>query len=66
MSMDSGGKRVFEFPKAAGAKYGFPYTSHSRLLRELIEHGFITCIENNAHRQKPNVYEFTLRWKDDI
>jgi hypothetical protein len=64
MAMESGGRRNFNFSKGTGTKYGFPYTSHTRFIKELIESRFIICTKR-FHTIK-NEYEFSfLEWKAD-
>ena len=65
MTMESGGKRKFEFPKSAGKKFGFPYTSYTRNLKELLDNQFIKCTQKNGNLRKANVYEFCMDWKID-
>lgn len=62
MLLESGGSRTFTFPyskyKDIISKQGFQL-----IKSELIEAGLITEIQNNANLRKPNIYEFTDRWK---
>jgi hypothetical protein len=62
MKLESGGKRVFLFPKCKWRAYissgGFQAAK-----KELIDKGFIIEVENNANLRKPNVYSFSEGWK---
>lgn len=62
MRLESGGKRVFMFPRSKYRDFlssgGFQSAK-----KELIKAGFIEEIENNAHRKKANVYGFLTAWK---
>jgi len=62
MSMEAGGKRQFELPNSAFAKYGLPSRSCRRHIAELEEKGFIKKQSGQTARL-PNLYEFSLEWK---
>lgn len=53
----------FVMPAKHMEEYGYKRSNGSKLLSELIEHGFIDKVENNKHRKKVNVYKFSTRWK---
>lgn len=63
MSMESGGRGEFAFPKAASEKYGLAYTSFVRYKQELEKLGFIECVEHNGNLRKANKYRFCYSWK---
>lgn len=62
MKIESGGKRVFEFPyskyKVFISKQGFQTAKD-----ELVKSGFIQIAEKNANLRKPNKYRFSTSWK---
>jgi hypothetical protein len=63
MRLEAGGEREFVYTRS---KYKDLCSNEAfqRAKNELIEKGFITVKENNAHRQKANIYEFSDKWKD--
>lgn len=65
MHLHSSGKRGFEFPKAAAARFGIPDRSLRRYLTELRLAGFIDLRMSGRITRVPNRYEFSLRWKDE-
>lgn len=65
MSMESGGKMDFQFPKSALRKYGLSETSGARYIKELIAAGFIEIAESGRTTRTPNRYCFSFQWKDE-
>lgn len=63
MFLESGGKRIFTFPKTKWKKFISP-DGFQKAKKQLIKLGFIKEIENNAHRKKANVYSFNVEWKN--
>lgn len=63
MCVEAKRQATFEFPKATAAQYGFGGTTLRRCVPKLIDAGFISVVENNRTRRKPNVYRFELDWK---
>ena len=64
MRQHSVGARDFEFPRSRYIKFMSPAT-FTAAVKELEAAGLIEVIEHNAHRQKPNVYRFSAKWKGD-
>lgn len=63
MLIESAGKREFTMPRSKQ----IAFTSKDSFLRakdELEKAGFIETIQNNGNLRKPNVYGFSVRWKD--
>lgn len=56
---------AFVFPSSHFEKYGLERSNAAKQLKKLEESGFIKVIERNAHRHKPNVYEFSAEWRND-
>ena len=63
MCVEAKGQMEFEFPKATAAQYGFGSTTLRRCVPKLIKAGFISVVENNRTRRKPNKYRFEIDWK---
>jgi len=63
MLLECGGKAEFEFPYAKfrkiASKDGF-----QKAVKELVEVGFIDVVQRNANLRKPNLYRFSVRWKN--
>lgn len=55
----------FVFPSTHQNRFGVNRQNGSRYFRELINAGFIKLIEQNRHRHKPNVYQFSGKWRSD-
>ena len=53
----------FVFPAAHMERYGMLKQNGSKELKELETAGFISILENNSHRKKMNVYQFSENWK---
>lgn len=62
MSIECGGRRIFEFPLAAAKKYGISKASLIRHVGELETAGFIKA-QRAKHMGAKNLYEFDTRWK---
>jgi hypothetical protein len=62
MTLQSAGRRDFEFPNATAHRYGFADKSFRRYVAELAAAGFITVVSGRTVRQ-PNLYSFSLEWK---
>ena len=56
-------KRDFEFSRSKYIKFMTPPT-FIRAVKELEEAGFIEVLEHNKHRQKPNRYRFSTKWRE--
>ena len=54
---------TFEFSKAVAEQYGISNAALRRCMPKLIDAGFISVVENNRTRRKPNVYRFEVDWK---
>lgn len=54
----------FVFPSSHLEQYGYKRNYIKIYFDELINNGFLRCIERNQHRHRPNVYEFCDNWKD--
>lgn len=57
-------KDCFVFPASHMKQYGIDRGNGSKLLKQLEAAGFIRTVENNKHRKKINVYEFSDEWKN--
>lgn len=53
----------FVFPAKHMDLYGIDRGNGSRWLKELVTKGFIKKVESNKHRQKVNVYSFSIAWR---
>ena len=62
MCMEAGGKREFEFPRAAAKKYGIAPRTLIRSVDELVKSGMIERRSGKSARL-PNVYRFCFDWK---
>lgn len=62
MWKSAGNKKVFQYPYSIYIKY-FTKPTFIKAKKELIRHGFIKVVENNANLRKANVYEFIEDWK---
>lgn len=62
MKLESGGNKEFKFPKSKWRKFISP-NGFQKAKRELIKYGLINELECNKVIKKPNVYEFSSRWK---
>ena len=63
MMMEAGPKPSFEMPRHKYEKF-ISRGGFKKAVDELVEYGFIEIEENNAHRQKPNIYCFSEGWKN--
>lgn len=54
----------FVFPATHQERFGIKRQNGSKYMNELIEAGFVKIVERNAHRHRPNVYQFDSKWKD--
>lgn len=64
MSVVSAGKREFQFPNSTARKYGISDKSFRRYVRELEAAGFLT-INSGKITREPNIYSFSLEWKQN-
>jgi hypothetical protein len=64
MTLQSAGKREFQFPNATARKYGISDKSFRRYVRELEAGGFLT-INSGKITREPNIYSFSLEWKQN-
>ncbi len=64
MTVQSAGKREFQFPRATARKYGIADKSFRRYVRELETAGFINVNSGKITRE-PNIYSFSLQWKQN-
>ena len=64
MALECGGRRQYTFPAKSMTKYGIPLRSSRRYVDELIENGFISCIESGRNTRTESKYEFRLDWKN--
>lgn len=58
------GHGYFMLPKEKLEAYGFDSSHASRHFKQLVNEGFIKCIEKNQHRKLPNVYQLSGEWKN--
>lgn len=63
MSLEAKGQESFEFSRATAEHYGISNAALRRCVPKLVEAGFISVVENNRTRRKPNVYRFEMGWK---
>lgn len=55
----------FVLPAKHQKEYGLNNRSNvSKYIKELIDAGFIKCVEKNKHRHKVNVYQFCTDWRN--
>lgn len=66
MSMESGGKMEFMFPRSVGPKYGMSTASVPRYIKELSDAGFIAVEESGRTTRTPSKYRFSSAWKGAI
>lgn len=64
MALECGGRRQYTFPAKSMTKYGIPLRSSRRYVDELIDNGFISCIESGRNTRTESKYEFRLDWKN--
>ena len=57
-------ENCFVFPSAHQKRFGVHRGNGRRYMNNLIEAGFVECIEMNQYRHKPNVFRFSTKWKD--
>lgn len=65
MSMESGGRIGFQFPRSAIVKYGFNENYGPKYIKELCDAGFIEIVSSGKTVRRPNEYKFSFRWKTD-
>lgn len=63
MTLEAGGRREFEFPRASASKFGFSGSSFLRYCKELEEEGFIQTTVCGKCTRTPNRYRFLFEWK---
>ena len=63
MMLEAKGQEAFEFSRATAEMYGISNAALRRCVPKLIDAGFISVVENNRTRRKPNVYRFEIGWK---
>lgn len=63
MALEAKGQESFEFSRATAEQYGISNAALRRCVPKLAEAGFISIVENNRTRRKPNVYRFEMDWK---
>lgn len=63
MSMESGGRIGFQFPRSAIIKYGFNKNYGPKYISELCDAGFIEKVSSGKTFQRPNEYKFSFKWK---
>lgn len=63
MSLEAKGQEAFEFSRATAEMYGISNAALRRCVPKLIDASFISVVENNRTRRKPNVYRFEIGWK---
>lgn len=64
MTVQSAGKREFQFTNATARRYGLADKSFRRYVAELVKAGFITVNSGRITRE-PNIYSFSLEWKQN-
>lgn len=64
MTLQSAGKREFQFPNATARRYGFADKSFRRYVAELAAAKFISVNSGKLTRE-PNIYSFSLEWKQN-
>lgn len=63
MGLEAKGLKEFSFTESTAKQYGFSGMTLRRCVAKLIEAGFISVVENNRTRRKPNIYRFEMDWK---
>lgn len=63
MSLESGGRSEFTFPKKTATKYGIPESSCRRYINALIKGGFVEVTLNGKITREENRYKFSMKWK---
>lgn len=63
MGLAAGGNSTFEFTESTAKRFGFSGMALRRAVTDLVEAGFISVVENNRTRRKPNIYRFEMGWK---
>lgn len=56
-------KLFFVFPASHMRRFGIDSGNGSRMIKALIQRGFVEIVEANGHRHKMNIYRFSDRWK---
>ena len=64
MTVQSAGRREFQFPSGTARRYGLAEKSFRRYVGELEKAGFITVNSGKLTRE-PNIYTFSLQWKQN-
>ena len=64
MKLESGGKPVFQFPKAKWHAFISP-GGFQHAKKELCDAGLIEVVQRNANIRKPNVYRLSCDWRKD-
>ena len=62
MTLEAKRQETFEFSRATAEQYGISNAALRRCVPKLIDAGFISVVENNRTRRKPNIYRFELGW----
>ena len=63
MGLEAKTFKDFKFPESTAKLYGFSGMALRRSVQDLVDAGFISVVENNRTRRKPNVYRFEVDWK---
>lgn len=63
MLLEAGGHKEFTFPRSKYKKISSP-DAFDRAKKELLQKGFIEEKQNNKNLRKPNIYEFSEKWKE--
>lgn len=64
----NGDKAQFVFPQHLAFNVYQLYTNQTQFrndIKELINKGFIECVENKKNLRQPNVYKFSNKWKNE-
>lgn len=59
-------EKCFTFPAKHLKEYGKDNSNARKILKKLIEKGFLEEIERNKYMQKVNVYAFSDKWKNTM
>lgn len=63
MGLEAKGSKEFSFTESTAKQYGFSGMALRRSVQDLVDAGFISIVENNRTRRKPNIYRFEVEWK---
>lgn len=56
----------FVMPASHMEKYGYSRQQGSKLMKKLVDAGFVEVVERNKHQQKMNVYRFSTKFKNRV